>query len=327
MPIKHYTKAHVFFILIASLLLIFWLKFNDLADYAEQVYQLSINRDVAAMGVSPALQKPSFAALSQQVIARSNQLFFAEELARQRLEQEAAKLRAERRREVIAAQIAAERTANLPKVQVELAKGDTVFFVGDSLMQGVAPFAMKTLTAQGVKSIDLSKQSTGLTYDKFLDWRKTVQATFDGNNIALMVVLFGPNDVWDISNPQKPSQLLKYGTPDWAAYYQQKMRNILTIAEKNGAQVLWVLPPNAKRAKLSADLQTLRTIMQAELDLKKVVVVNAQSVLGDNDTDYFDSLTIDGTPTKLRTGDGIHFTGAGQKRLAAAVTDKIAVKE
>lgn len=56
--------------------------------------------------------------------------------------------------------------------------GDKVFFAGDSLMQGVAPFVQKSLKQQyGIESANLSKQSTGLSYPSFFDWPKTIEET------------------------------------------------------------------------------------------------------------------------------------------------------
>lgn len=54
--------------------------------------------------------------------------------------------------------------------------GDKVFFAGDSLMQGVAPFVQKSLKQQyGIESANLSKQSTGLSYPSFFDCRKRLK--------------------------------------------------------------------------------------------------------------------------------------------------------
>ena len=62
--------------------------------------------------------------------------------------------------------------------QVVLKKGNKVFFAGDSLMQGVAPFVQKHLKQEyGVQSVNLSKQSTGLSYPNFFDWPKTIEQT------------------------------------------------------------------------------------------------------------------------------------------------------
>ncbi len=54
--------------------------------------------------------------------------------------------------------------------KIEIADGQKALFIGDSLMQGVAPWVMRQLQSKHkIDSIDLSKHSTGLAYSKFFD--------------------------------------------------------------------------------------------------------------------------------------------------------------
>lgn len=61
-------------------------------------------------------------------------------------------------------------SAPVTPLMASLALGDEVFFVGDSLMQGVAPHMANTLRKRyNVKSVNLSRQSTGLAYPNFFN--------------------------------------------------------------------------------------------------------------------------------------------------------------
>src|SRR5690606_4259438 len=65
---------------------------------------------------------------------------------------------------------------------VTLQAGDEVFFAGDSLMQGVAPHLANTLLKRfNIKSINLSRQSTGLAYPGFFNWPQTIQSTLESH--------------------------------------------------------------------------------------------------------------------------------------------------
>ena len=81
--------------------------------------------------------------------------------------------------------------------QFTLTKTDQVFFAGDSLMQGVAPHVQKHLQEKfDIKTINLSKQSTGLSYPSFFDWPKTIQDTISANKqIKVLVVFLGANEI------------------------------------------------------------------------------------------------------------------------------------
>ena len=102
--------------------------------------------------------------------------------------------------------------ADQSATQVVLKKGNKVFFAGDSLMQGVAPFVQKHLKQEyGVQSVNLSKQSTGLSYPNFFDWPKTIEQTLQKEpDIRVLVVFLGPNDPWDFSMGKK---YLKFASP------------------------------------------------------------------------------------------------------------------
>ena len=73
------------------------------------------------------------------------------------------------------------------------------------MMQGVAPFVERSLKKQyGIQSVNLSKQSTGLSYPKFFDWPNTIEQTLkQQTDIRLLVVFLGPNDPWDFPKGKK----------------------------------------------------------------------------------------------------------------------------
>ena len=102
-----------------------------------------------------------------------------------------------------------------PPTNIVLGQGDKVFFAGDSMMQGVAPFVERSLKKQyGIQSVNLSKQSTGLSYPKFFDWPNTIEQTLkQQTDIRLLVVFLGPNDPWDFPKGKK---YLKFASPEWS---------------------------------------------------------------------------------------------------------------
>lgn len=323
----------VFFVMATTLALISWIKQDSLADYWQQSYQS--NGVWAQLSGYPAWQQGRSLAVDGKVFTaqlhavnnQSNQLlndnFYAETLQKRAQALEFAK---EQRRLTEQQRLADAKPKNIE--QIILAKEQKVFFMGDSLMQGVAPWVMKSLQNDyGVESINLSKQSTGLSYNTFFDWPKTVEDTLDSDpSIGLLVVFLGPNDPWAVPDPDNKAKVVEFDTPRWQTLYHAKMQRVLDAAHAHGVSVIWVTPPNAKKAKLHAHMIALRRIIADGIDPTQVLLMNGQSLLGDNQDDYFDSLMIGGKPTKVRTADGIHFTTEGQKRVAAAIADKIVVQ-
>lgn len=320
----------LFLVFILSLIGVTWLKQQALADYWQQSYHTE--------GVSwypPALPDnavlfEAVGGLSQRLTNALNEHLYQEVLAQRTQE----RLRLEKQR---LEQI--QKTQNPPKqmvavqppkalTKINLNANQKVFFVGDSLMQGVAPWVMKELqNSHHIQSINLSKQSTGLSYDKFLDWPLTVETTFKQNpDIGLMVVFLGPNDPWAVPDPDNKGAFVAFDSQRWQELYHAKMQRLLDSAKSYNASVVWVAPPNAKKPTLNRQMIALRAIMQSGLDPSQVLLLNAQTIVGETDNAYADSLVIEGKPTKMRTSDGIHFTPEGQKRLAHAILETIEIQ-
>ncbi|MBF8733229.1 MULTISPECIES: SGNH/GDSL hydrolase family protein [Pseudomonas] len=207
-----------------------------------------------------------------------------------------------------------------------LATGDEVFLVGDSLMQGVAPHLANSLRKRyQIRTVNLSKQSTGLAYPGFFNWPKTVADTLAANpNIRLMIVFMGPNDPWDM--PQgKGKPFLRFKSPEWEAIYRSRIDAILEQARQRKVQVIWVGPPNMEQPRLSTAMAYLSGLYQERTALFGQHYVSANPFLGYPDEQFAYAVqTPEGQRVKVRGDDGIHFTITGQKMIAAQVLSLIA---
>jgi hypothetical protein len=212
-----------------------------------------------------------------------------------------------------------------PGTVASLAAGDEVFLVGDSLMQGVAPHLANSLRKRyQIRTVNLSKQSTGLAYPGFFNWPKTVADTLDHEpNVRLMVVFLGPNDPWDM--PQgKGKPFLRFKSPEWELAYRARIDSILEQARVHNVQVIWVGPPNMEKARLSTAMGYLSGLYQEQTALFGQHYVSANPILGYADANFsYTVQTPQGKRVKVRVDDGIHFTITGQKMIAEQVLSLI----
>jgi hypothetical protein len=209
--------------------------------------------------------------------------------------------------------------ANSGKLAI-LKPGDEVLFAGDSLMQGVAPFVQQKLKQDyAINSVNLSKQSTGLSYPSFFDWPKTIETTLAANaRIKLMVVFLGPNDPWNFPNPEQPQgPYLSFKSQPWEMVYRSRVARILAAAEAHRVQVIWMGVPAMRKPLLDEQMNYLNGVL-SDAVAGKAIWLPTQPVLNTSSR-YADSMLIDGAQVKLRSKDGIHFSLAGQKRLAQDV--------
>lgn len=197
---------------------------------------------------------------------------------------------------------------------VWLKSGDKVMFVGDSIMQGIAPHVQRWLKNDyQIDSVNLSKQSTGLAYPKFFDWPTTIEQTLQNDkNIKLLIVLLGANDPWDIPNPQGGAYL-KFQSPEWNQEYLRRVNRIVQAAEANQARIIWLGTPYMRRSDLDKRVRHLNKLLGEELVNQSPTVVWLPTDMLLSDTNaYQDSMTIDGQVVRVRTKDGVHLNPAGQ---------------
>ncbi|MBF7681921.1 DUF459 domain-containing protein [Acinetobacter sp. B5B] len=201
-----------------------------------------------------------------------------------------------------------------------LTANDQVFFAGDSMMQGVAPHVQKALLEQfKIKTVNLSKQSTGLAYPKFFDWPKTIKDTLVSHpNIKVLVVFLGPNDPWDMPNPHGGSYL-KYESPEWEQLYRSRVADIIQTANQHHVSVMWITPPNMRKPVLNKQMMYLNHVVADEVQKNNALSIDSREILGNINNIYSDYFYENGQAVKARSADGIHFSPDGQKRIANTI--------
>lgn len=222
--------------------------------------------------------------------------------------------------------ITPQKSQYLPTM-VTLNGNGQVFFAGDSMMQGVAPHLQHRLQQRhGIKSVNLSKQSTGLAYTKFFDWEKTIKTTINQNrNIRLLVVFMGPNDLWDMPNP-KTGKYVRFGSDEWADVYGGRIRSIIEYAHAKNVQVIWLGTPTMQKPDLNKSMTWLNKVIANEVQKNKTLFIDTRPLIGGRDNIYKETLVYQGKNVKIRTTDGIHFTPTGQKIIAEEVWKHIHIE-
>lgn len=217
------------------------------------------------------------------------------------------------------------RAAEAIKSQFTLTKSDQVFFAGDSLMQGVAPYVQKSLLENyEIKTVNLSRQSTGLSYPSFFNWPQTIKDTIASNSaIKVLVVFLGPNDPWDM--PSSTGKYLRFQSPEWEMEYRARIADIIQSANQANVNVMWLSPPHMRKDSLNQQMMYLNTVIEDEVKKQKGFIIDTRPLLGGKGEIYSDYLEKDGKEIKTRSADGIHFSAEGQKIIAKVINDNLYV--
>ena len=219
-------------------------------------------------------------------------------------------------------------TAPVPagKTPIRLGEGDRVLLIGDSMMQSLAPHIQRELLARHhIKSINRGKPSSGLRFPGYYNWPENLAAQLEENpDVRLIIVLLGANDPQDTPNPANPKHYMHFGTPEWEAYYRGEIRKILQTAAARGAQTLWIGPPLMKAPKYSKKITYLDGLIADEVEKAQQHYQNTNRLFAKADGSYTAFLPDErGKPVAVRKGDGIHFTGPGEKILTRHIIEQI----
>ena len=224
------------------------------------------------------------------------------------------------------AQADAEPAAPAGKTPIQLGENDRVLLIGDSMMQSLAPHIQRELLARHhIKSINRGKPSSGLRYPDYYNWPEHLATQLEENpDVRLIIVLLGANDPQDTPNPAAPEQKLNFGTPEWETYYRGEIRKILQTAAARGAKTLWIGPPLMKAPKYSKKITYLDGLIADEVEKAQQHYQNTNRLFAKADGSYTAFLPDErGKPVAVRKGDGIHFTGPGEKILTRHILEQI----
>lgn len=200
-----------------------------------------------------------------------------------------------------------------------LRPGQKVLLAGDSMMQGVAPHLLRPLfKLHQIKALDVSKQSTGLTYPDFFNWPDTIERQLAANpDIGLVVVFLGANDTWDMVGG---SRYIRFASEEWEQRYRERIRAILASAKAHKTQLLWLGAPNMGKDKLNRGVHYINGIFREEVESAGQRYLSTREALGSEDDAFAKFMTLpEQGEVAVRTADGIHFTRQGQVLLARRV--------
>lgn len=191
-----------------------------------------------------------------------------------------------------------------------------IVIVGDSLAEALslgieADEAFRNEFALRPKTVSAS----GLVRDDFHDWPKTIEGLLKETPApAALIVMLGLND----------RQILKAGgesvqplTPAWREAYAKRIEAVITTAKTAKVPLIWVGLPTMRTASLSSDLAQINAMIRERVTGAGETFIETYDGFADASGSFTATgPDIIGDTVRLRGPDGIHFTPAGQRKLA-----------
>ncbi len=189
-----------------------------------------------------------------------------------------------------------------------------VVVVGDNVAFGVARDVEEALGDIPELTVErLAVGSSGLVRDDFYDWPAELTKMLETPTTAV-VLLIGANDrqpLRDEKGRHDPN------SEDWLRLYEKRVETLAAIPKAAGVPLVWVEMPIMSSGSLTSTLKLTNALFRAETEAAGGVFVETWDQFADETGRYSRSgPDLTGTPKRLRTGDGIHFTKAGYDVLA-----------
>jgi hypothetical protein len=160
-----------------------------------------------------------------------------------------------------------------------------------------------------------TKADSGLVRSDFYDWPKAVAdllASDQKTNIAVMLI--GLNDRQSLRDGDVVLEPL---SPRWLELYRERVDAIARAFADKRIPLIWVGAPPVQNARLSADLVTLNDLYRERIEKAGGTYVDLWGAFVDAENRYTASgPDVSGQNTRLRLGDGVHFTRAGARKAA-----------
>ncbi len=150
------------------------------------------------------------------------------------------------------------------------------------------------------------KVSSGLWRDDFFDWPAYIQAEMATYDPDVAVFMVGANDANQVSSHE---------------LYAARVGRVMDLMYREGRVVVWVGQPCMGNESLAATVPAVNRVFQEQAATRPwVVYVDTWALTSWSDGSYSQHLPDDsGVEQMIRYPDGIHFTGAGGRRLAMGV--------
>jgi hypothetical protein len=202
-----------------------------------------------------------------------------------------------------------------PKVWVASKSDPVRVWVGGDSMGGELGWALGPMLEKTAvfKPILYYKESSGICRWDFFDWGKQMETVMRTAKPHAVVIMMGTNDTQSV---WKDGAWISYGTSEWKKAYEKRVSDMMqTMLDGGARRVYWVGMPMMQESWRNSRMKLINSIIQdAAAEHPGATYVDAWSLFVDSSGDY---------DASWRLADGVHFTVAGQERLAKAVLKDI----
>lgn len=189
---------------------------------------------------------------------------------------------------------------------------------GDSLSGGLHKGLMEAFADIPTLKVEgFDKASSGLVRYDFFDWYKAASEAIsqEGQRTDAVVMMIGLNDRQDMRLPTGTLQLF---SDEWVAAYKARIAALTNLFVERNIRVYWVGLPPVGTSQLTRDFAIFNEYYRDVAITAGAAFIDVWTPFLDPETGKYSSYgpDLEGTRRQLRGSDGLHFTRAGNRKLA-----------
>jgi uncharacterized protein len=184
--------------------------------------------------------------------------------------------------------------------------------MADQLAQGLADAFVNDRPEVAISK--KTKANSGFVRGDFYDWVGLAPALLAKEKVTAIVVILGVNDRQPLRDDQGAYE---FRTDRWRELYGKRIEDFLVKLKDKTVPIFVVGMPSMRNAKLSTDVVYLNEILAERTRKVGGYYVDVwDGFITESGNFMASGAALDGQIRRLRADDGIHFTKAGQRKLA-----------
>jgi uncharacterized protein len=189
--------------------------------------------------------------------------------------------------------------------------------MGDTFAEGLLTGLLEAMGPDA--RLNIQKKHREISGVMSADFESKIKEFEDGvakDPLNIAIVMVGEDDRVPLKGTTS-KKLVAIGTPEWRAEYARRIDRMMKALKRKNASVYWVGLPNLSRTEANEQAQGMNEVIRERAYINGFKYIDAFAGFIDEAgaySAYGPDLT--GKIRVLREGDGVHFTAAGNRKLA-----------
>lgn len=191
-----------------------------------------------------------------------------------------------------------------------------VVVIGDWLAEGVLDGLVESMGSDARLQIQRKRWSLmTLLRAEHADEIRSFEQRLKKDNVHVAIVMLGVQDRTSVRTPS--GKRAPVGSEEWKDIYAARVDKLMKTLKQAGVAVYWVGMPVVRRTDANEDVQVQNEVFRERAYLNGIRFIDSYAGFADEQGGYSaHGPDVTGKPRLLRDDDGIHFTEAGNQKLA-----------